>query len=411
MKPGSIVMLGDKLGIARHFDDIKRGVTIHLEDGTLKATYTDLPEVTEFTPELVTRLVKYLPQAVFSVTDKSFGMTGTDPEIFGFDPKGHVIPAWLWLQDKKANPEYYYDGVQAELVTAPVTCHNYQTDFVRNKLVFVNQALKAYNPNAYLATTDTVKLDRKTLLTADDKYIELGCSPSYNAYPEVKPLDIGDPRQHPYRYSGCHLHMSVLDYPIPEWFPHGTVVMMDKILGVMLTALGRGLEDPIRRKAYGRAGEFRVPPPTIQDTNAYGSPFTGKPWTRLEYRTPGSFLLHHPALFNFAVDIGRVAFRMGLMYDGRKLDEIGDVQGIINNCDADAAVKLLTAPGSYLKAVLASRKLSAAYNTPATLDILTSGAKASGRFKGSVYDNWKLGGSWELNNYGNGRTKWESVAI
>jgi len=409
MKSGSIIIhpTRNELGIVSHYAPhaLGHGVRVALESGLIDTIYTELAEVTEFTPEITKRLVNFIPTRPFAASDKSYGLTGTDPEIFGFDPSGNVIPAWLWLADKKTNPDYYYDGVQAEFVTAPSTCHNYQTDYIRNKLLQVDKALKSHNPKAYLATRDVVKLDRKLLLSADDKYIELGCSPSGNAYPEVKPIDIGDPREHPWRYSGCHLHMSVLDYALPEWFPHGTVVMMDKIVGVMLTALGRGLEDPKRREAYGRAGEFRVPPPAPANRPGWGEYFKDKVWSRLEYRTPGSFLLHHPALFNFAMDVARVAFRMGLLMDGRKLDEIGDVQGIINNCDADAANKLIQASGSYYRKVL--NNVSPSYYTSGkTLSILSQGAKASGRFGDSLYTNWNLGGFWNNDNYNNGSTKW-----
>jgi len=412
MKPGSLILHDNKLGVVYRYpkDNLaKQGARITYENGSIAVVYSELPEVTEFTPEICKRAAAMLPRTVFAAWDKGAGLTGTDPEIFAFDKKGVVIPAWDWLPHRTVNPDTYWDGVQAEFTTNPTSCHNYQTDGVRNKLLAIDTLLKEKYPGAHLATTDVVKLDRKTLLSAEDDHIILGCSPSRNAYPTVKPIEIGDPREHPFRYSGCHLHMSVMEYPLPPWFPEGTVVMMDKLAGVLLTALGRDMEDPIRRKAYGRAGEFRVPAPVPVDTTYWGTQFKDHTWKRLEYRTPGSFLLHHPALFNFAMDTARAAFRMGLLMDGRLLDEIGDVQGIINNCDADAAVKLITAKNSYYQTFLNGTWNPNYSSHTKTLAVLKQGAKASGRFGDSVYTNWKLGDSWNGDNYGNGQTQWAKI--
>lgn len=410
MKPGSIVTK-DKYGLgivgwhnpARVKAD---GVRVMFETGA-SAVYEELTEVTEFTPAMTSQLIRLIARSQFAVNGKDMGMTGTDPEIFAFTHEGAVIPAWEWLKDRTESPEVYWDGVQAEFNTGPTSCHSYQTDAVRNKLKMTLELLRRHDPKAYLATKDVVKLDRKTLLTADDRYIELGCSPSGNAYPEVQPINILDPRSHPFRYSGCHLHMSVLDYEMPEWFPHGTVAMIDKVAGVMLTALGRGMEDPKRREAYGRAGEFRVPAKV--EASTLPTQWKDKYWTRLEYRTPGSFLLHHPALFNFAADVTRAAFRMGLIMDGRKLEDIGDVQGIINNCDADAAVKLITAKGSFHQKVLDG--LGGSYNSASkTLAILTKGAQHFSDFQTPLEANWKLSVDWNNDNYNNGRTRWQNIS-
>lgn len=412
---GQVIIAGNKLGISHvHTLDplhIKAyGIRVHRESGGADIVFEDFPAVTEYTPDVCKRLAAMLPDSVFSAVGKDMGLTGTDPEIFAFDKHGKVIPAWTWLQSQKDNREFYWDGVQAEFITNPTGCHNYQTDQVRNKLFQLDATLKKHDPSGYLATADVVKMDRKLLLTADEQHVNLGCSPSLNAYPEVQPIDIGNPREHPYRYSGCHIHTSITCMPIPEWFPHGTVVMIDKIAGVLLTALGRDWEDPIRRVAYGRAGEFRVPPAVPINKSVWGPMYVGQMYTRLEYRTPGAFLLAHPALFNFGVDLVRAAFRMGLLMDGRKLDEVPDVQDIINNCDADAANKLIQKRGSFFRQVL-DGNFNASYSSKGkTLAILKQGAKASGHFNGSVYDNWKLAAGWNGDNYGNGATKWSSFS-
>lgn len=413
MNPGSVVKIKDKIGIVGFYtpDNLsKYGTHVYLTGGAVEDVYQDLPEITEYTPEVCAALESMLHHSVWSVSSKDYGMTGTDPEIFGFNKQGEVIPAWKWLKPKSENPSIYWDGVQAEFTTGPTVCHNYQTDNVHRQLAGVYSLLRAHDKTAYLATKDVVKLDLKTLLTADDKYVELGCSPSRNAYPEVKPIEIPACREHPFRYSGCHIHQSILGIPLPKWFPEGTVAMIDKLAGVPLTALGRDMEDPKRREAYGRAGEFRIPPPVPINPNLFASPWMrAQMYNRLEYRTPGSFLLHHPALFNFACDTIRAAFRLGLIYDGRKLSEIGDVQGIINNCDADAAAKLVTAKDSFYHKMFP--QIGTGYERPATMAILAQGAKASGRFGTDLAENWKLGHDWNNDNHSNGPTMWKSIAV
>lgn len=319
--------------------------------------------------EMAQRFVPLLPETMFSVP-LGHGQTGTDPEIFAFDKTGAVIPAWRFLPTVKAATGVYWDGVQGEFTTHPKSCHNYLSDQVQGKLKRLYTYLKRYDPTAILATQDVVQLDNDTLALAADEHINLGCSPSRNVYPDIKPITIADPRKHPYRYAGVHLHHSVMYHSVPSWFPHGTIVMMDKIAGLCLTALGRDMENPKRREAYGRPGEYRLP---------------DKLNLRLEYRTPGAFLLHHPALFNFAADMGRAAYRMGLQLDGR-LHPLPDVQDVIMACDADTAYEVINANRSVFEHLFA--KLN--YNVAGTMKLLKLGARASGLFRGSVMDNWEL---------------------
>ena len=246
-------------------------------------------------------------------------LLGSDPEIMAFDASNAVLPAWEWLPPEPTpkNPSLvhaYWDGVQAEISCPPARDAIALTRSIRDGLRIAHNALARTYPNGYLATRDVVRLSPDLLTSAPDAAIMLGCAPSANAY-NIPPIDIGDPRAHPLRYSGSHYHYST-DGEVPRWWPEGTVVVMDKLLGVVLTSLGRGLEDRRRRVAYGRPGEFRV---------------AGK---RLEYRTPGSFLLASPSLFRFAADFGRLAFELSLQHPPSALD-LPDVTDAITNCDAD----------------------------------------------------------------------------
>ena len=132
-----------------------------------------------------------------------------------------------------------------------------------------------------------------------------------------------------YRTAGVHLHFSNTEaIYVPPWWPAGTVVMMDKIAGVLLTAFGKGLEDPRRRRLYGRAGEYRTPAAARAST------------ARLEWRVPSAYVMRHPSVFMFACDVARYAYRLGLLFDGRDCP-LDSAQHIINNCDSQAAFAYL----------------------------------------------------------------------
>lgn len=388
-----LVFLADKsLAVQTTADQLDNGYYVAGAPGRY-ISYEEPAAVTELTPEICKQLLGILPRTVYAAMPYTSGLTGTDPEVFAFDAKGKVIPAWTYLKSNKENTAVYWDGVQAEVTVPPRYCHSHLSDELYGRLKMLYKILMAHDKDATLVAQDVVRLDRHTLMTAEDQHIMLGCAPSRNAYPRTKPIDIGDPREHAYRYSGTHLHYSAAGYNVPDWFPNGTVVMMDKILGLLLTALGRDWEDPRRRRAYGRAGEHRLP----GETNA-----------RLEYRTPGSFILHHPALFNFAADMGRVAYRMGLLVDGRKFTEIPDVHKIINSCDADAALKVIESQSKFFSDIWATGNAGGAYSITRTMDVLRSGAKASGRFNGPLAENWRLDKTWTHHNANPGTT-WVSA--
>ena len=351
----------------------------------------------ELDSKTIKKFMELLPKGLWKVP-YSQGLSGTDPEIFAFDEKGAVIPAWQWLANSKIDKDTYWDGVQAEFTTVPSHCHGWLVDSVYTRLLSLNQKLKQKYPNAHLETADVVQLPQDTLALAEDEYINLGCAPSTNAYEDIKPINIGNPREHPFRYSGTHLHYSVALPPgiKAPWFPNGTVVMMDKLCGLLLTALGRGLENPIRRQAYGRPGEYRVPGPTN---------------FRLEYRTPGAFILGHPALFNLAADMGRAAYRLGLQVDGNDFPIDTDAcKKIITECDADAAVKVIKKQESffldYFKRISPQGGSATGSIAGHLYDLLHVGVKGSGLFEGSVEDNWMLkSGGWILHS-DHGNAKW-----
>lgn len=315
-------------------------------------------------------LAPYARAALRRATNHSI-TSGTDPEIFAFSPSGKVIPAWDYLphKDQPLDNGYaslaYWDGVQAEVsFTEAYTCHETMTSRVRNALKTLHQALRKLDPTAELAPQDTARLGPSILRDALPEHIDLGCSPSLNAYGS-EPINIPDARKLALRFAGCHTHFGATGAP-PPWFPDGTVVMMDKVAGTLLTALGRGLEDPERRRYYGRSGEYRLP------KAAPGS-------FRLEYRTPSNFLLWSPGIFNLGFDICRAAFQLGLIYDGREFPLL-DAQHLIQTCDADAAVATINSQESFFSTLL--RTIYGDSHGPLvtrTLEVLRKGFKPASK--------------------------------
>lgn len=396
MNLGSVIKYKDRAGIITHVHKDK--IEAYLGDETTNDSKNFIPE------GAVKDVAHLVNQAVGRIYYYGGPSVGSDPEIFGFTEQGEVIPAWEWLPpkdearevltpgDSRATTRSYWDGAQAEITTnRGHSCLAWLVDDIQHGLRQIHTMLKKHDKNAELKCEDVVKIPESYLIKASDHAVALGCAPSENAY-GIEPIDIGHPRRHEYRYSGCHLHYraphSALKTHCQDWYPHGTIVMMDKILGVCLTALGRDLENPLRRKAYGRPGEFRM-----TDSNELG----------IEYRTPGAFVLSSPHMFNFAGDIGRVAYRFGLVYDGREFF-LPDVKDLITNCDADAAYKVIVQNRSFFESIFTN-----AYGpNNQTMRILEKGLKAH-NLVGTVERNWKLNEEWIHHNNQDTAT-WKRIA-
>ena len=340
--------------------------------------------------ELTQEVLKFVvPQVMTSTGLVSGSHTGSDPEIFA-ELNGFPLPAWKYLGPEAEasavqrgddvyglNPtaKAYWDGAQAELSTSGVpSCHALVVEEIQWGLQQIYNALRAKFPQAELVCRDVVKLTDEDLATGPEEALAFGCMPSFNAY-NIPAVRIEDSRSEPLRFSGCHIHQSVpltrLQGVVPAWFPEGCAVMLDKTAGLLLTALGRDLEDPIRRRFYGRPGEYRLPQrPGLLS---------------IEYRTPGSFVLMHPAVTNFAFDIARRAFKLSMLLDGRALP-VPDVKDIILNCDADAACKVIQEHKEIFAPFLPGKSLQAVL------------AGAGSFLKESVTKAWGLDGTWRVYN-------------
>ena len=262
---------------------------------------------------------------------------GTDPELFVFDSKDRLIPAFSFLPKEKDakiqdGAEYrqkqpYWDGFQAEFQTTPATCHVSLTTYVRTQIKVLYQASQAFSKGAKLSAAPVVVVPKKLLETCTDEQAALGCAPSKNAYGH-KGEKISDGRELGLRFAGFHIHHSIAGYTMTGKKlikdPATLVKSMDNICGVMSVSVLEGMEDPIRRKYYGLAGEYRTP--------KHG----------LEYRVLSSAPLWHPAMSYLHLDFARGGCQLAMagladLWEGSEEETVD----IINNLDVDQARKAL----------------------------------------------------------------------
>lgn len=240
----------------------------------------------------------------FPASNNSRMYVGSDPEVFVEDDKGNIIPAFNFLGSKTdgktksvgSDREYsverkvYWDGFQAEFETTADFCLSYHVDSIRNGLKAVLKYAREHNPSAKLSIKTCVEIPTELLMESKEEYIQLGCMPSYNAY-KMTGEPISEGRQLPIRSTGGHIHFGVGKLTEKEAIP--IVKALDKIIGVACVSLFANYDNPARRRYYGLAGEYRLPP--------HG----------LEYRVLSNAWLVHPVITNIVFDIARKAYMMG----------------------------------------------------------------------------------------------------
>lgn len=248
---------------------------------------------------------------------------GTDPEFFIEDKKGVLVPAWEYFPSKDKpiklqNKSYYgslenvgtafHDGAAVEINVIYNACKETLASRVFRSL----QAAQARLPKSLrLVAKPMAKIEdmRAMLKTCPEDALVFGCDPAWNAYTgKFEGLQL-DATTHPYRYAGGHLHISVERWYSPYTLKeYGLDFMTDrKKLAVLARLLDRYLALPfsawfnkpetfLRRKYYGKAGEFRV-----QD---YGGTAYG-----FEYRTLGPEVWNSPAVESWAFGVMRHVVR------------------------------------------------------------------------------------------------------
>ena len=261
-------------------------------------------------------------------------LIGSDWEMFVFKQTAsnlqRLVPGFNILKPKDPDIPFnqckpYNDGFALENTTPVYECLGHITDFIRIGLKNMYSQVKKELPNetVFLRPYGSVKLSQSTLDKAPPEYQRLGCAPSYNAYNEdLDWMSIPPKSESLFRTSGFHLHFG-MNYPLTLTDAAFLSRWMDWFGGLLSVCLLGGIDSPIRREMYGKAGEFRIPP--------HG----------LEYRVLSGVCLTSPWTMLFCSDLVRAGFKFGryLLNNKARLDapDLDVVQTAINTNDVKLA--------------------------------------------------------------------------
>lgn len=297
---------------------------------------------------------------------------GSDPEVF-VGKEGKIIPAWKFLPCKAlvdgALETPYWDGFQAEFNTKNQVCCEYLTDSFRRGLLALRQ-------HGDIILDSTIGVPRSTLSKAAAAHVELGCNPSQNAYNAIG-LSVINGRELDVRFAGMHMHFG---FGKQAFDAVKIVKALDKVLGLAITAIGNGRDNPIRRMYYGLAGEYRLP--------KHG----------LEYRVPGSWLMTHPALIHLSFDLARWAIYLELFdqLDSNWEADEAEVQQIINQGDFVGARVVLARSRNVETLTAFTEKVYGDYGKlETTKNTFWNVLNGIVQFDPKKFDQyWRVGGEW-----------------
>lgn len=280
-------------------------------------------------------VVDIKPINVMTSTNQSlrseFLMIGTDTEMLLLKDGKVLWPDEVHLPQKRdptssicgdgsSSFDFHGDGFATELCTQAASCLETMLTSIAsawrwldsihgsNKLVLQN-----FDPsvqNLAISTPAIYDVPAEIVTKANEETKRLGCMPSLNIYDDCgNPDELSDTQ----RTTGCHLHVShsVLD---DTSIGNALVQWADILVGCSWTYISPNdpKDEVQRRKAYGRAGEFRrkvygTKKKVIYE-GMYGNPkICEHPINGVEYRVlPGTALVH-PVYFTLMFNLYRNA--------------------------------------------------------------------------------------------------------
>ena len=256
-------------------------------------------------------------------------MMGCDPELF-LESHGEILGAEKVIP-KEGLPNAYVivprppgivlDGVQVELHPYPHLCRANMA----NELKALMRTLKETSKSKGFSVSfrSVVKLKKAEMDSLSEESKQLGCTPSKNVYQPTATVR----RRKGYltRSAAGHIHLSLpQEFIGNEVWIKELVTLMDILVGIPAVLIDR---DPLaaeRRKTYGRAGEFRMPPHGV------------------EYRTLSNFWLRAYPIMSLMFAQVRMALAIKRDYPGltpRLLNSVDlpTVEHAINLNDLDLA--------------------------------------------------------------------------
>lgn len=280
-----------------------------------------------------------------SSRDQHVGSTtpylGLDTE-FLVKKEGKVL--WPWEQklpqERDLNspfttdePRYYDfhgDGFATELCIVP----NYCLDLIMESLGMAFYWL-GKKEGKQISAPAIYSIPEEVERSAPEEAKQLGCMPSLNAYGDRgNPSSLGKDQ----RTTGCHLHIS---HPslVDQDIALALVKWADILVGCTWTYISPNPSkaESERRKAYGRAGEFRLkkypawPEGLLPKEYGFG----------VEYRVLPGTPMQHPAYLTLMYSLYRSALRLAVQY-GEPIEELAaQAKEAINQADKTEAKKVI----------------------------------------------------------------------
>lgn len=237
-------------------------------------------------------------------------MLGCDPEFF-FRFDGKVIGSEKVIPKNGINvtsqSKFIIDGVQAELNPRPNVCRALLGNEIKLCFQTLKKELESKGKGFTVDFSRTVEIPKENLMELNEESRKFGCAPSNSIYKKSSGLKISevDPTEYRVRAAGGHIHIGFNgNASLKNAIVKNTdkvVEILDLICGNTCVLIDRDEGNIERRKVYGKAGEYRLPP--------HG----------LEYRTLSNFWLTSYPLMSMA--FGLVRLSVQLMTDTKNSKE------------------------------------------------------------------------------------------
>lgn len=247
---------------------------------------------------------------------------GCDPEIFLVGTEGNIVGSEkavpeTGIKDADYGGTIIRDGVQAEFNIAADDCRAR----LGNRMAAAFKTLKKHLDAAggiQASFASVVEVDQKELDTLSEKSKLLGCALSLNSYNKEATINV-DPATYRKRSAGGHLHIGLHDFPILMSHREELVPILDVLVGNTSVLIDRDPHAAERRKVYGRAGEYRLPPHGV------------------EYRTLSNFWLRAFPLMHGMMGLCRLATNiLGMKYIARSDMEWDAPSELLSKVDMDS---------------------------------------------------------------------------
>lgn len=243
-------------------------------------------------------------------------MLGCDPEFF-FEKDGKIIGSEKILPEKGLTTEtgskVIIDGIQAELNPRAEVCRVFSSDRISECFIAV-QTLLQKHPGVTINFKQNVNITQEEMDSLSDRSKQFGCNPSLNVYDPVNEMTVKDASKFLMRSAGGHIHIGMnpndtCNKRILDDENHTIIKLFDILLGNTCVLLDRDKGNAVRRKTYGKAGEFRH----------------NKEKSIIEYRTLSNFWLHNYMLQNMVFGIARQVYSIAY-YSNKKTKDWNNIK-------------------------------------------------------------------------------------